>query len=96
MWFGEDFDIVDELAELPADKLNDKLKGQILEVAGLFEELESMAVEHRERLQIAIEEMEERMEAQAEIERQAWLDADEEEDAEEDAEEEEEACCGVG
>ena len=90
VWFGKDFDIVDELAELPADKLDDKLKGQILEVADLFQTLESMAVEHRERLLGAIEEMEDRMEAQAEIERQAWLDE------EEDAEEDEEACCSVG
>ena len=87
VWFGEDFDIVDELAEVTADKLSDELKEQVLEVVDYWEKILTLGKANTERLHEALDEMDRRRVAQAELERQA---------AAEDAEEAERTCCAVG
>ena len=87
VWFGEDFDIVDELAAVTADKLSDELKEQIQEVADYWEKIMALGKENSERLQEAIDRMDRRREFQAELERQAEA---------EDADEVERTCCTAG
>lgn len=96
VWFGEDFDIVDELAEVPADKLSDELKEQVLEVADFWEKIMALGKVNGERLREAIEELDRRREAQAEIERQLAGEEGGQEDAEEgEAEEEDEEALAL-
>jgi hypothetical protein len=75
IWFGREFDIIEELSGTPADKLAGPLKEKLDEALTLTEKLAELAVRDAEQLREAIAGVEERIRCQAEAEAEAEEEA---------------------
>ena len=71
VWFGEHFDIIESLTEIPTSLLNDSFKEQLTEAAETCEKLARMADADAQKLREALSHVERRMTAQAESDQQA-------------------------
>jgi hypothetical protein len=71
IWFGDQFDIIESLADLPVASLSDQFKEQLAEAAETCEKLAAQAEADAQKLREAISEVERRMAVQAEYEQRA-------------------------
>jgi hypothetical protein len=66
-WFGDRYDIINVIKDLPATLLTDDLRGQLADAAGKSEILASTAANDAKRLRAALAEVDCRREAQARV-----------------------------
>jgi hypothetical protein len=71
VWFGEQFDIVESVSDLPTTLFSDQFKEQLSETAETCERLAQLAEADAKKLREAISEVERRMAIQAECDRKA-------------------------
>jgi hypothetical protein len=71
VWFGEQFDIIESVTDLPTALLSDEFKEQLTEAAETCEKLAELANTDAEKLREALGEVERRMAAQAKFEQEA-------------------------
>jgi hypothetical protein len=76
-WFGNAFDLREEVRRTPADKLTDELKESISEAADAFDQLAETTVQKAGVLRQVVADIERRMQSQAELGRQAQQEAEE-------------------
>jgi len=74
VWFGEEFDIIESLADLPSSVLSDQFKEQLTEAAEMCEKLARLAEANSHKLRQALSQVERRIAAQAKFEQQAQED----------------------
>jgi hypothetical protein len=84
VWFGNDYDIVTEIKEVPADKLAE-LKAQIGEAIEQCENLAATASKDAKALRGTLPEIERRMKAQAKLDAQIRAAIEEEDKTEDEA-----------
>ncbi len=71
IWFGEDFNIAEQVPDLPPSLLSDKLREQLGDALKACEKLSSVAEAEASELRTVIELVDKRMAAQAEFDRKA-------------------------
>jgi chemotaxis regulatin CheY-phosphate phosphatase CheZ len=69
-WFGDRYDLREEIADTPIDKLTVELQESIREAADAFDQLVETTTQNAELLREVAAEIEQRMQAQAELVRQ--------------------------
>lgn len=87
-WFGDRFDIRSEIAELPNDRVDQKLKDQVEVALDHCRKLKEMAIADEERLSAILSEVEQRIAAQSVVNARV---AEEEKEFEDD----EQATCAA-
>jgi len=81
IWFGEQFDIIESVTDVPTSMLDENFKERLTEAAETCEKLARLAEADAEKLRKALSQVEHRMAAQAEFEKQTRA--------------EEEICCAA-
>lgn len=77
IWFGEEFNIADQVPDLASSQLSDKLREQLDDALKACESLANIAEAEAEELRSVIELVDKRMAAQAECDRKAAEEGDE-------------------
>ena len=78
IWFGDEFDIISEIADLPADKLTSEFKDQVIKAAGQYDSLAVTASRGAKALRETLPDIERGMAAQAALEAQQRAEVEEE------------------
>jgi hypothetical protein len=71
VWFGEQFDIIESLTDVPSSLLDETFKKQLTEATEACEKLARLAEEDARKLHQALSQIERRMAAQAKCDQQA-------------------------
>ncbi len=75
-WFGDAFDLREEVREIPANKLTEEFKESISQTADAFDQLAESTVQNAQVLREVVSNVEQRMQAQAELNRRVEEEAE--------------------